>query len=60
MNKYKLEFEEIKKKLTQFSVPEIKQKEIIDIIGNKIIKKLPNSNDKKRINSSNLKKNESI
>lgn len=59
MNKYKLEFEEIKKKLTQFSVPEIKQKEIIDIIGNKIIKKLPNSNDKKRnsINDNNRKDN---
>jgi len=49
MNKYKLEFEEIQKKLTQFSVPEIKQKEIINIIKNKIIKKLPNTSDNNRI-----------
>ncbi len=60
MNKYKLEFEEIQKKLTQFSVPEIKQKEIINIIKNKIIKKLPNTSDNNRISIDGNQKDNQI
>ena len=60
MNKYKLEFEEIQKKLTQFSVPEIKQKEIINIIKNKIIKKLPNTSDNNRISINDNQKDNQI
>ena len=41
--KFKLEIEEIKNKLNSVSIPEIKKREILDIIENKIIKELPNA-----------------
>ena len=46
--KYKLEIEEIRNKLNNISVPEIKQKEILDIIESKIIKDINCVNAKDR------------
>lgn len=52
-DKFKLEIEEIKKNLRSSSVPELKQKNILDIIENKIIGSLTNLNENNNNNPSN-------
>lgn len=52
-DKFKLEIEEIKKNLRSSSVPELKQKNILDIIENKIIGSLSNLNENNNNNPSN-------
>ena len=60
-DKFKNEIEEIKKNLKNFSVPELNQNKILDIIENKIVKSLSNvnvNNKNQEQNQNNLKKNE--
>jgi len=52
-DKFKLEIEEIKKNLRSSSVPELKQKNILNIIENKIIGSLSNLNENNNNNPSN-------
>lgn len=52
-DKFKLEIEQIKKNLRSSSVPELKQKNILDIIENKIIGSLTNLNENNNNNPSN-------
>ena len=53
-DKFKGEIEEIKKNLKNFSVPELNQQKILDIIENKIVKSLSNLN----INNDSIKNNQ--
>ena len=53
---FKIEIEEIKNNLKSFSVPELNQKKIIDIIENKIFKSLPNLNNSTNSNDKNMEK----
>ena len=52
-DKFKLEIEEIKKDLRSSSVPELKQKNILYIIENKIIGSLSNLNENNNIQNNN-------
>lgn len=52
-DKFKLEIEQIKKNLRSSSVPELKQKNILNIIENKIIGSLSNLNENNNNNPSN-------
>lgn len=54
--KFKLEIEEIKNKLNSFSIPEIKKREILDIIESKIIKELPNASDANKTAPTDIEK----
>ena len=47
-NKFQVEIEEIKNNLRNFSVPELGQKKIMDIIENKIFKSMSNLNENKK------------
>ena len=55
-DKFKLEIEEIKKDLRSSSVPELKQKNILNIIENKIIGSLSNLNENNNNQNNNLNK----
>ena len=61
-DKFKLEIEEIKKNLRSSSVPELNQKNILNIIENKIIGSLSNLNENNNIqnNNNNLNMNRNI
>lgn len=54
-NKFEMEIEEIKNNLKSFSVPELNQKKILNIIENRIFKSLSNLNDNNN-NDNNVKK----
>jgi hypothetical protein len=56
-DKFKLEIEEIKKNLRSSSVPELKQKNILNIIENKIIGSLSNLNENNNNNIPNNNNN---
>ena len=56
-DKFKLEIEEIKKDLRSASVPELKQKNILNIIENKIIGSLSNLNENNNIQNNNNSSN---
>ena len=56
-NNFNIEIEEIKNNLRSFSVPELNQKKILNIIENKIFKSLPNLNNS---NNNNNTKNNNI
>ena len=56
-DKFKLEIEEIKKDLRSCSVPELKQKNILNIIENKIIGSLSNLNENNNIQNNNNSSN---
>ena len=53
---FKIEIEEIRNNLRSFSVPELNQKKILDIIENKIFKSLPNLNNSTNNNDNNMEK----
>ena len=48
-NKFEIDIEEIKSNLRSFSVPELGQKKIMDIIENKIFKNMSNSENKNNV-----------
>ena len=56
-DKFKLEIEEIKKDLRSASVPELKQKNILNIIENKIIGSLSNLNENNNVQNNNNSSN---
>ena len=56
-NKFKTEIEEIKNNLKSFSIPELSQKKILDIIENKIYKNLSNLNNNNNSNENNNNNN---